>query len=306
MRLPSVRELLEAQLASAGPAEEVSLLSVLEFLRGVGGVEGLRTSRHSVVRGGAFQLSERLAASIGESLILDSPVRSIEQSSTGVVVRADTIEAHAEVVIVAIAPPLAELIEFTPALPARRRLLQQRWAQAPSIKITAVYPAPWWRERGFSGRAITDLPVAPVLLDASPSDGSTGVIVSMSSAAQPPPAWVIEDSARRKAQFFEALTCLFGAGPPEPIAYLEANWFGHRWIAGCGQMLPCGVLSGLGDTLRPPVGRVVWAGSEVSERWAAYLDGAVRAAEDAVAQARRLLGSTGAETATPTLTHNRR
>jgi monoamine oxidase len=132
------------------------------------------------------------------------------------------------------------------------------------------------------------------------------VIVSMSSAAQPPPAWVIEDSARRKAQFFEALTCLFGAGSPEPIAYLEANWFAHRWIAGCGQMLPCGVLSGLGDTLRPPVGRVVWAGSEVSERWAAYLDGAVRAAEDAVAQARRLLGSTGAETATPTLTHNRR
>jgi len=37
-----------------------------------------------------------------------------------------------------------------------------------------------------------------------------------------------------------------------------------------------GVLVEYGASLRAPVGRLHWAGSDTAERWAGYMDGAVR------------------------------
>jgi monoamine oxidase len=59
----------------------------------------------------------------------------------------------------------------------------------------------------------------------------------------------------------------------------------RRWSYGCGQMLQCGVLSRFGDVLRAPVGRLIWAGTEVAIGWATYMEGAIRAGEQAAEQA---------------------
>jgi monoamine oxidase len=154
----------------------------------------------------------------------------------------------------------------------------------PSIKSIAVYETPWWRERGFSGQAVTDLPVAPFLMDASPPDDDVGVLVSFTNLARRPPAWVVEDTYRRRSQFFATVTAAFGPDVHAPLAYLEGNWLGRRWTYGCGQMLQCGVLSRFGDVLRAPVGRVLWAGTEVSIEWPTYMEGAIRAGDYAAEQ----------------------
>ena len=43
--------------------------------------------------------------------------------------------------------------------------------------------------------------------------------------------------------------------------------------------MPRNVLTRFGSALRTPVGRIHWAGTETSEVWCGYMDGAVRSGE---------------------------
>jgi len=285
-----VRRAVEGDLMPTGPPTDVSLFRVLAFVRAVGDRDDLLSTEHALVHGGSFQIAERVAAPLADAIVLESPVRRIVQNAAGVRVTSDRAEVDAGAAIVALAPPLVERIEFSPDLPARRRLLQQRWAQMPSIKSIAVYEAPWWRERGFSGHAATDLPVAPYINDASAPDDGRGVLVSFTNLSLRPPAWVIDDADRRRAHFLATVDAAFGPDAPAPLAYLEGNWFGRRWACGCGNLLGPGVLSQLGDALRAPDGRVLWAGTETAVRWPGFMEGAIRTGERAAEQARALVG----------------
>jgi monoamine oxidase len=279
-----VRDAVEATLMPAGSAADVSLFHVLVYVRGIGDEKGLRTTEYALIPGGTFQIPERMAAELGEAVALESPVRAIAHGPTAVRVTSDRIEVDADTAIIALAPPLVERIEFTPDLPPRRRILQHRWVQQPSIKSIAVYETAWWRERGYSGEAVTDLPVAQFIMNAS-APGGMGILVSFTNLTRRPPTWVIEDADRRHSQFLKTVTAAFGPDAPPPLAYLEGNWMARRWSYGCGQMLQCGVLSRFGDVLRAPVGRLIWAGTEVAIGWATYMEGAIRAGEQAAEQA---------------------
>ena len=51
-------------------------------------------------------------------------------------------------------------------------------------------------------------------------------------------------------------------------------------VAGLGP----GTLLDFGTALRAPVGRIHWAGTETSDYWVGYMDGAVRSGERAAAE----------------------
>lgn len=82
---------------------------------------------------------------------------------------------------------------------------------------------------------------------------------------------------------------LFGKEAGKPVEYFETDWAGEKWTAGCVSPLPPGVLTGFGAALRAPVGRVHWAGTETSEVWCGYMDGAVRAGVRVADEVRKLL-----------------
>jgi monoamine oxidase len=64
------------------------------------------------------------------------------------------------------------------------------------------------------------------------------------------------------------------------------NWSAEPWTRGCyGGYLPPGVLTDFGAAIRPPFGRIHWAGAEISAYWNGYMDGAVRSGERAAAEA---------------------
>ena len=68
-------------------------------------------------------------------------------------------------------------------------------------------------------------------------------------------------------------------------AVYEKDWPADRWAIGCpvGVMAP-GTLLDFGPALRAPVGKIHWAGTETSDYWAGYMDGAVRSGERAAAE----------------------
>ena len=65
----------------------------------------------------------------------------------------------------------------------------------------------------------------------------------------------------------------------------EHDWLRERWSRGCYVgIMPPGVMLDYGHTLRPPIGRVHWAGTETATRGAGYMDGAVQSGERAAAE----------------------
>ena len=84
-----------------------------------------------------------------------------------------------------------------------------------------------------------------------------------------------------------AFTRLFGPKAAHPITVIEHDWAEDPWTRGCYEgYLPPGVWTDYGAALRAPLGRIHWAGTETSEVFVGYMDGAVRSGERAASAVR--------------------
>ncbi|MFF9853944.1 flavin monoamine oxidase family protein [Streptomyces litmocidini] len=267
-----------------------SLLLILFHIAGCGGIEHMISttggSQESRVVGGTQRISQELAKRLGKRVVLSSPVIEIRRQDRGVLVKSERVTVRCKRVIVAMSPADAGRIRFTPHLPVRRATLQRRWHNGTESKLFAVYDKPFWRDAGFSGSAMTDLPVARLVVDNSPPDGSVGILLTFMGTAGSGPGltWsdaVLDDPRARRAALLADLTKLFGPKAAHPVRYLEQDWAHEPWIAGCVSTRPPGLMTQYTDAVSRPVGRVHWAGTETATVYEGYLEGAVRAGERA-------------------------
>jgi monoamine oxidase len=274
-------------LITAEPAD-VSLLYFLYYVHAAGGVdritgvEGGAQERRIV--GGTQQLSERLADELDGTVHLEAPVRAIAQDEAGVVVDSDAGTHTASYVIVAIPPALAGRIAYDPPLPARRDALTQRMPMGATIKCVATYEEPFWREQGYSGFVLADDGVVGFVFDDSPADAATGALVGF-VVANEARVWSERDASERRERVLADFARYFGPRAAEPVEYVERAWSNEPWSGGCyaGNMTP-GTMTGYGEVLREPVGRIHWAGTETATRWCGYMDGAIRSGERAAGE----------------------
>src|SRR5262249_31057798 len=126
------------------------------------------------------QISQRLAQGLAASVVLEAPVRAIEQDSQGVLVRSDAGAFAARYAIVAVPPVLAGRIHYAAALPADRDQLTARMPMGSVIKYVAVYERPFWREAGFSGEVFSDSGITVTTFDDSSHDGRQPALVTFS------------------------------------------------------------------------------------------------------------------------------
>jgi monoamine oxidase len=184
-------------------------------------------------------------------------------------------------VIVAIPPVLAGRIDYRPDVPLERRRLTQRMPQGTLLKVTAVYRTPFWRAKGLSGTAVSLNGPVNATFDDSPPDGSPGVLFGFVGGDEAR-RFLRMPRADRRAAVLRNFADYFGREALRPRDYFETNWPGAKWSRGgpVGIAGP-GVLLDHGPALRRPVGRIHWAGTETSNYWNGYMDGAVRSGERA-------------------------
>jgi monoamine oxidase len=165
--------------------------------------------------------------------------------------------------------------------------LTQRVPQGSVIKFEAVYDKPFWRSAGLSGYRNSDRPPVHFTYDNSPPSGRPGVLLGFVAGADARRLGSLGAGARRGA-VLGSFARLFGAQAGRPRTLIEHNWSEEEWTRGCyvGYMPP-GVWSDFGAALRAPVGRVHWAGTETSEIFNGYMDGAVRSGERAATEVAR-------------------
>ncbi|KAA0112533.1 FAD-dependent oxidoreductase [Mycolicibacterium sp. P9-22] len=256
-----------------------SLLFVLHFLNTWGGISSLLSSMSTtgVLRftSGAQTLSLGMADALGHRVIPDSPVTAIEHTADGVTVHAGAASFEAEHAIVAISPAACRPIEFRPGLPARTASLHEAWHPVHGRKVNAVYERPFWRDAGLSGSALTDHEAAPGVLDASPQDGSAGILACYTAddvdGDESPQA-----QTQRKEAVFGVYASAFGAEALHPQQYSEKRWRDEPFHFGCEGGLSVGALTSARSLLKTPVGRIHWAGVETADEWMGFMEGAVQ------------------------------
>jgi monoamine oxidase len=269
-------------------ASELSILHVAFYFGSCGGVDVLTATegggQDSRFVEGMQSLATGLAASLPGCVKLEQVVDRIVQGDRGVIVRATTVEVHAEHVIVALPPTLAGRIRYDPPMPPLRDSLTQRMPMGTAIKMMFRYDRPFWRAEGLSGMALTDKEVPQLVYDNSPEDGSCGVLLGFTEGI-PARSWMQRSPDERRAVGIETLVQVFGTLAAEPVEYAEHSWVSEEFSRGCyAGTMPPGAWCSFGPALRASVGRIHWAGTETATVWSGYVEGAMQAGERAAAE----------------------
>jgi monoamine oxidase len=290
---PQFRKLVAAALRPIFGAEarQLSLLFTLFYIASSGDPGNPGTfQRNFATQGGAQQwrfvggsqeIALRAAARISHLLVRGSPVRSIVQDRHGVTVHSDRVTVRAKRVIIAMAPVLTARIRYHPALPPARRHLTDRYPQGTLTKVAAMYRTPLWRHHGYNGEKIDTGGTVSATFDDSPPSGHPGIVFGFVGGDNARRYNRLTPPARRRA-VLDQFARYWGARAHHPLEFFETNWSADPWTRGCPVGVPTpGTLTAFGPHLKAPVGRIHWAGTETSDYWNGYMDGAVRSGERA-------------------------
>lgn len=286
---PVARTLLEICTVGilAVPTAEVSFLHLLFTIQTCGVTAelfaesegGAQTTRFV---GGTGEIPRRLAALIGDHIVLEVPVAVIEHGADGVTVHCrGGLVARGRRVIVAVAPTLAGRIMYDPPLSGMRDQLTQRVPHGAAMKAFFVYDEPFWRADGLNGQVISDVGPAAMSNDTClPGDGH-GVILLFLEGPQARTFSSLPEDERRTALTAE-LVRHFGDRAAHPQAYVDGEWSERPWTRGCyNANLGPHVWTTYGHALSAPIGVIHWASTDTAVRWSAYMEGAVEAGERA-------------------------
>ena len=234
--------------------------------------------------GGSQRLPLKLARQLGDMVALRAPVHRIVQKAHRVHVRTGRGSVFAKRVIVATPPPTVLDMGFHPGLPADRRALLTATRMGQLMKCDAIYETPFWRAAGLNGFGISDHGAARAVFDNTPPSGGPGVLLAFVGGSTWRTYGVLPEDQRRAA-VLQGFAEMFGPQALHPVDYVEHDWTKEQWTRGGPTAIHGpGTLVPYGPSVRRPLGRVHWAGTETATYWSGYMDGAVSSGQRAAAE----------------------
>jgi monoamine oxidase len=269
---------LESECCAAG--DEISALEMLDQLSSVGGFAGEQASAQWYLAEGTGPLIDHLAGDVGTSIALNAPVIGLAQQSDRMVVETPQGALAASQVVVAVPPQFYGRMRLTPWFSAPQQKVLSEYRLGSVIKTMLVFATPWWRELGLSGRAGSAGGLFNAMVDASPADGSAGVLVLFSTGPSGRRLAATRSEALRIALALEDLRTL-AVKTPAPLFARSVDWNNDPWSLG-------GYASrrGLGGWVQAPDlfqsrGCFHFAGTETADEWRSFMEGALQSAERA-------------------------
>jgi len=290
-RMPAlVRELGLRAFPQANTGALMWEESTTECIRYDGGAPADGSMR---IHGGTTALIEALAGEVpAERVLVGHRVTALRQTPQGVAVDVST-EAGTEVicdarVVICTLPPrlLAESVAFDPPLPDDVR---SSWTAVPTwmagnAKFVAIYEHAFWRDAGLSGEGRSRVGPLVEIHDASDEHGLAALTAFIGT---PPQARLDAGHALQDAAIAQ-LVRLFGPAAQHPVACLIKDWAADPLVATADDMQPLYAHPQYGRQAPPPgdwSGRLVLGGTESAPTYGGYMEGALEAAETAVAAA---------------------
>src|SRR6478736_9815676 len=233
------------------------------------------------VVGGMQQVSLLQAQELGDDVVLDSPVRTInwEPDADGghrVTVESDRATVNARFVIMAVPPNLYSRVSFNPPLPRRQHQMHQHQSLGLVIKVHAVYSSPFWREDGLSGTAFGAGAIVQEVYDNTILEDPHGTLVGFVSDEKADAMFELSAEDRRRA-ILESIASFLGEKALDPEVYYESDWGSEEWTRGAyAASYDLGGLHRYGKDQHAPVGPIYWASSDLAAEGYQHVDGAVR------------------------------
>lgn len=291
------RAFMDTMLASilAAESDEYSALHLLFYLGSGGGLHRMMLTiggaQESRVRGGTHQLSERLAESLGERVLLDEEVLRItgwdsaddaDSEAVAVTTEHRTLRCHR--VVVAVPPTMATRLSYDPPLPAGRDVAQSHMTPGNVLKFQVEYPRPFWRQEGLSGMVMSLDHDVSLVYDNCVPDSDAGILVAFVEGTHARNFNSLDERERAR-RVIDDLTAFFGDDAASPTEVLQRNWSEEPFTRGCyGGRFATGLWTTVGAHLAAPCGLIHWAGAETAAVWNGYIDGAVRSGQRAAAE----------------------
>lgn len=228
------------------------------------------------VIGGMQQVSERMAADLGEDVVLNAPVRSISWDQDSVRVEADGVSVEARRAVMAVPPNLYSRVSFNPPLPRRQHQMHQHQSLGLVIKVHAVYDTPFWRADGLSGTGFGAAELVQEVYDNTNHQDPRGTLVGFVSDEKADHAFSLS-AEERKAAILQSIANYLGPQALEPVVYYESDWGSEEWTRGAyASSYDLGGLHRYGADQRTPVGPIHWSSSDLAAEGYQHVDGAVR------------------------------
>ncbi|KPM41739.1 hypothetical protein AK830_g4852 [Neonectria ditissima] len=285
---------------------EVSALAFLEIARGGLGIVKLRYdgkdgAQFLRLQEGTQSISFGMAEMLPRgSIILSSPVTSVAQHTSKLytVTTANGHALNARKVIVSIPSPTYRNISFTPPLPLQKQMYTTTARYGCYIKFVALFKTPFWRERGACGLAQSFRGPINHCRDTSVDDQGNYALACFLCAG-PGRKWAALSDEERCEAILEQLGSLFEVGydavKTEFLGSITSEWMQDRW-AGWGCPLPATPPGAMGsgadgERIAEKFGGVYFVGTELTNEWRGYMEGALRSGKRGAAQALSDLGA---------------
>ena len=235
-----------------------------------------------LIKNCAGQIPKLLAKNL--EIKKNTPVDYIDYSNkNNIKVFSKNKKFYCNYIIIAIPIPLINNINFYPTLPSIYNLSCQYSPMGSMIKIIIIYENAFWRENNHSGFSIGGK-LNEHFIDSSNKEGKPGILTGFISANN-----VIEYSKlpinKSKDIILKNLINLWGKKALDYKHYKIYNWNNEHWIKGgfTNFRIP-GTWTSIKNNWYSNHKNIIWAGTETSDKWAGYFEGALISAKKAVKQ----------------------
>jgi monoamine oxidase len=257
-----------------------SLLGALAMVRG-GGVERFWTETEVFrCKGGNQQLAHKLAAPLGDRVMVRTPVRRILVRDNGVSLTLETGRTIEGDEVVVTAPPWVwSKIAFEPALPAG--LIPQKGS---NVKFLISLKSPFWRREGLAPDMLSD---GPIHLSWHQTDGQRGPGTSLVAFSGGPAADTCSEwsASERIGNYLAEFEKVYRGIRPNFIKSRFMDWPNDPWVKASYSFAAPGQVTAQGPTWRTGIGRLHFAGEYTSYAFPGYMEGAL---SSGIGLARRL------------------
>ncbi|MBP3042668.1 FAD-dependent oxidoreductase [Arthrobacter jiangjiafuii] len=234
------------------------------------------------VAGGMQQVSERMAADLGDDVVLSSPVRFLRwpgedgTAHDGVTAVSDSVTVRARFAVMAVPPNLYSRVSFDPPLPRRQHQMHQHQSLGLVIKVHAVYATPFWRDKGLSGTCFGAGELVQEVYDNTNHEDPRGTLVGFVSDEKADAMFKLSAEDRKQA-ILGSVAAFLGEEALTPEVYYESDWGSEEWTRGAyAASYDLGGLHRYGPDQLAPVGPIYWSCSDLAAEGYQHVDGAVR------------------------------
>lgn len=278
---------------------DVSALAYLEVCRGGLGLVNLRyDGKHGAqflrLQEGTQSISIGMSKLLpGGTIRLNSPVTSIVQTSVELysitTARGDIFQARK--VITSIPGPTYKNITFDPPLPLQKELFTNSARYGCFVKLICLFETPFWRQQGSCGLAQSFRGPINHCRDTSVEQQNNYTLTCFLCAG-PGRKWLGLRKEDQEVAVLKQLGSLFQVGfeavQAEFLGSVTAQWTQDKWAGyGCPFATPPpGLLadSPVGNITSQQFNGIYFIGTELTDEWRGYMEGALRSGKRGAAQ----------------------